>query len=80
MEFRVLGPYEVIDGDRRVQLGSPKQRSLLALLLIHHGTVVSTDRIIEELWGDAGGSEHHNAVWVQVSNLRSTLEPDREPR
>ena len=80
MKFRVLGQCEVIDDERRVELGSPKQRSLLALLLINHGSVVSTDRIIDELWGEDAGADHQNAVWVQVSNLRSALEPDREPR
>ncbi|MGI9624291.1 MAG: BTAD domain-containing putative transcriptional regulator, partial [Acidimicrobiales bacterium] len=79
MHFRALGPLEVIRDGEVVDLGPLKQRSLLALLLIQANEVVSTDRIIEELWGpDAEGKE--NALWVYVSRLRSALEPDRVER
>ena len=63
-----------------VALGSYKQRSVLAVLLIHANRVVSTDRIIDELWGDEVGGDRQNALWVHVSNLRTTLEPSREKR
>jgi ABC-type glycerol-3-phosphate transport system substrate-binding protein/DNA-binding SARP family transcriptional activator len=63
-----------------VSLGSYKQRSVLALLLIHANRVVSTDRIIDELWGDEAGGDRQNALWVHVSNLRTALEPSREKR
>ncbi|MCZ6506323.1 MAG: BTAD domain-containing putative transcriptional regulator [Actinobacteria bacterium] len=79
MEFRILGPIEVVDNGRSIDLGSPQQRGLLALLLIHANRVVTTDRILEELWGDdAAGKE--NALWVYVSRLRSVFEPDRVDR
>ena len=52
MDFRVLGQIEAVSARGDVALGSFKQRSLLALLLIHANQVVSTDRIIDELWGD----------------------------
>ena len=80
MDFGVLGQ---IEADRRgasVALGSFKQRSLLALLLMHANQVVSTDRIIDELWGDEPRADRQNALWVHVSNLRSALEPDRGKR
>ncbi len=80
MEFNVLGQLAISDEGRPIALGSYKQRSLLALLLIHHGWVVSTDRIIEELWGDEASQDHHNALWGHISSLRSVLEPDRPPR
>jgi DNA-binding SARP family transcriptional activator/ABC-type glycerol-3-phosphate transport system substrate-binding protein len=80
MEFRVLGELEVLRAGERVSLGSFKQRSLLALLLVHAGRVVPTDRILEELWGDDAGADHQGALWVHVSNLRSALEPDRARR
>lgn len=54
MEFRILGPLEVLDGGESIDLGPFKQRSLLALLLINANEVVSTDRIIEALWCSAG--------------------------
>ena len=51
MEYRVLGPVEVHRDGEPVALGPYKQRALLALLLINANQVVSTDRIIDELWG-----------------------------
>ena len=80
MEFRVLGHLEVERAGEPLRLGSFRQRTLLALLLIHANEVVSSDRIIDELWGDETALDHHNALWVHVSNLRSALEPDRGPR
>ena len=80
MEFRVLGSLEVLRDDVLVVPGSFKQRSLLALLLIHANQVVSTDRIIDELWGDDLVPGRQNALWVHISNLRSALEPNRPPR
>ena len=52
MEFRILGPLEVVDGDRPVELGGQKQRVLLAVLLLEANMVVSRDRLIEALWED----------------------------
>ncbi len=80
MDFRVLGQLEVDRRGASVALESFKQRSLLALLLIHANQVVSTDRIIDELWGDQPHADRQNTLWVHVSNLRSALEPDRGKR
>ena len=73
MDFRILGPLEVIENGEPLDLGTFKQRSLLALLLINANRVVSTDRILEELWGDEAAGKQ-NALWVYVSRLRSVLE------
>ena len=79
MEFRILGPLEVVDGSAPVDLGPAQQRALLALLLINVNRVVTTERILEELWGDnAVGKE--NTLWVYISRLRSALEPERTER
>lgn len=80
MEFGVLGNLEVRRAGGAVVLGSYKQRSLLALLLIHANEVVSADRIIDELWGDELVPGRQNALWVHMSNLRSAVEPDRPRR
>ena len=77
MEFRILGPLEAYDGDHRLALGGARQRALLALLLLHANEVVSSDRLAEELWGDAGGAEGSKALQVAVSRLRRALEPAR---
>ena len=52
MDFRILGPLEVADGDSLVALPGAKQRALLAMLLLRANEVVSADRLIDELWGD----------------------------
>jgi DNA-binding SARP family transcriptional activator len=80
LEYRLLGPVEVrLDGEV-LDLGVYKQRALLALLLINANQVVSTDRIIDELWSDDAKGDHQKALWVVVSRLRSVLEPDRKKR
>ena len=79
VQIKVLGSLEFERAGSLVDLGSFKQRSLLALLLINANRIVSTDRILDELWGDSGPGKQ-NALWVHVSNLRSALEPDRPPR
>jgi len=52
LEFRILGPVEVTDDGAPLQLGGQKQRALLALLLLNPNRVVSTDRIMDALWGE----------------------------
>ncbi|MGI9607513.1 MAG: BTAD domain-containing putative transcriptional regulator [Acidimicrobiales bacterium] len=79
VEYRLLGPVEVSRDGAVVPLGRRAQM-LLALLLINANEVVSTDRIIDQLWGDDPGRDPQNALWVVVSRLRAALEPDREKR
>ncbi len=52
MEFGILGPLEVRDGDGAVRVPGAKERALLADLLVDAGRVVSADRLIEDLWGE----------------------------
>ncbi len=80
MEFRVLGKLEAIRDGTPVELGAFRQRALLALLLTSPNSVFSTDQILDRLWGDDGGVEKQNALWVYVSGLRKALEPEREKR
>lgn len=79
LDFRLLGPLEVARGDELIDLGGYKQGSLVALFLIHVNRVVSTDRIIDALWGEEAGDKE-NALWVYFSRLRSVLEPERTGR
>jgi hypothetical protein len=51
IEFRILGPLEVLEDGRAVALGGSKQRALLAVFLLHANEPLTTDRLIEELWG-----------------------------
>jgi len=73
IEFRVLGSLEVVDGDRPVPLGPPKQRALLAMLLIHRGEPVSSDLLIDALWGETVPPSGVKLVQGYVSNLRKVL-------
>jgi DNA-binding SARP family transcriptional activator/ABC-type branched-subunit amino acid transport system substrate-binding protein len=68
-----LGSLEVVEGDRPLALGGPKQRAVLAILLLHRGEVVSTDRLIEELWEERPPATAAKTVQVYVSNLRKAL-------
>src|SRR5436305_1820920 len=73
IEFRVLGSLEVVDGDRLLVLGSPQQRALLAVLLVHRGEPVSSDRLIDALWGERAPASALKIVQGYVSNLRKVL-------
>jgi DNA-binding SARP family transcriptional activator len=73
MEFRLLGPLEVVEGDRVLALGGRKQRSLLAVLLLHANEVVSSDRLIAELWGERPPTTVAKSIQVYVSRLRREL-------
>ena len=80
VQFRLLGPLEAQDGERRVELGRPKQRVLLAVLLVHANQVVSLDRLVEELWGAEPPPQAAASLQTYVSNLRRALEPGRPAR
>lgn len=77
--FGILGPTVATVGGQTIDLGPPKQRALLALFLIHPNRVITSERILEELWGDAASGKD-NALWVYISRLRSLFEPDRTGR
>jgi len=74
MEFRILGPLEVAEGERQLPVSGTRERALLAILLIHAGEVVSADRLIEELWGSDLPGKPSNALQVVVSRVRKALE------
>jgi DNA-binding SARP family transcriptional activator/ABC-type oligopeptide transport system substrate-binding subunit len=73
VEFRLLGPLEVRDDGRALELGGQKRRALLALLLLHANEVVSSDRLIEELWGEDPPQAAATALHGHVSRLRKLL-------
>ena len=73
MEFRLLGPVEVADGERVLPLAGSKQRALLAILLLNANHVVSSDQLIEDLWGEQSPRSGRTALQVLVSQLRKAL-------
>lgn len=80
LRLRVLGSLSAqVDGEP-VDLGSPRQRAVLSLLLAARGSVVSVDRLIDGLWQDVPPAKAMASLHVYVSRLRSSLEPGRPPR
>jgi DNA-binding SARP family transcriptional activator/DNA-binding beta-propeller fold protein YncE len=73
VEFRVLGPLEVRSGGTPLPLGGPKQRALLALLLLHANEVVSRDRLVDGVWGESPPSTIGAVLNVYLSKLRKLL-------
>jgi DNA-binding SARP family transcriptional activator/tetratricopeptide (TPR) repeat protein len=73
VEFRLLGPLEVLRDGRPVSLGGRKPRALLAILLLHANEVVSADRLIDGLWGASPPGAAGNTLQAHVSQLRKAL-------
>jgi YVTN family beta-propeller protein len=76
LEFRILGPLEVLDDDRRIELGGARQRAVLAILVLHRGETVSVDRIVDLMWGERPPVTAVKTVQVYVSHLRRALVED----
>src|SRR5436190_4292943 len=77
MEFRILGPLEVIEEGQSLPLGGARRRALLALLLTRRNEVVSTDRLVDQLWGARPPKTALNTLQFYVSQLRKLLGQDR---
>jgi DNA-binding SARP family transcriptional activator len=80
VEFRALGPLEAMVAGQSVDLGTPKQRALLALLVSWVGRPVAVDVMLEALWAGRPPSSAMTSLQAYVANLRKVLEPDRAPR
>ena len=76
LEFRILGPLEVVDEERPLGLGGPRQRGLLAILLLRRGEALSSDRLIDELLGERPPATAAKTLQGYVSHLRKALGND----
>src|SRR5437868_11133970 len=76
MEYRLLGPLEVRDGERSLPVAGAKQRALLALLLVNANHLVSRDGLIDQLWGAEPPETAVQSLQVYVSRLRKLLPPE----
>jgi DNA-binding SARP family transcriptional activator len=76
VEYRVLGPLEVWFDGELVKLGGPRQRALLAMLLLSANRVVSRDRLVDELLGSVSADSVDRVLRVQISRLRKSLGDD----
>ncbi|TML50297.1 MAG: hypothetical protein E6G23_01550 [Actinobacteria bacterium] len=77
VEFRVLGPVEVVVDGRPISLPAAKPRALLAALLLSSNRVVSVGRLTEDLWGEEPPETATKALQGYVSQLRKALGADR---
>ena len=77
LEFRMLGPLEVLLGGAVLGGLSGRPRALLGRLLLDRNTTVPADRLLDELWRGNPPATAAHALQVYVSNLRRLLEPDR---
>jgi DNA-binding SARP family transcriptional activator len=80
VRISVLGPLRAWVDGQPVDLGGPKQRSVLLRLVLAHGEVVSVDRLIEDLWAGEPPPKALAALQAYISHLRRVLEPGRARR
>jgi predicted ATPase/DNA-binding SARP family transcriptional activator len=80
LDFRLLGPLEVSAGGAPLPLGGSKQRAVLAVLLVHANEPVSTDRLVDALWGYRPPGTAKTALQGYITHLRRLLEPNRKKR
>ena len=73
MELRVLGPVRARAGGGPVEVGGPKPRTLLALLAINAGRVVSVEKLVDALWGEQPPGDARSAIYTYVSTLRRAV-------
>ena len=76
LDYRILGPLEVSDETGHVALGGPKQRALLAILVLEAGRVVPTDRLVDLLWGEEAPRTATASLQNAVGRLRRVLGSD----
>src|SRR5436305_3702559 len=76
LRFRLLGPLEVLKGGDSLHLGGERQRGLLALLLLHANELVTTEHLVEQLFGAGASDASVRAVRVAVSRLRRLLDDE----
>ncbi len=76
-EFRLLGPVQALAGGEPVPLGGPKQRAVLAELLLHPGGVVTRERLVDAVWGEEPPESAKTSLQVYVHGLRRAVGADR---
>lgn len=73
LEFRVLGPVEALHGGRRIDIGHPRQRAVLAVLLLDLNHVVPAEQLIDRVWGEDPPVTVRNVLYGYVAGLRTAL-------
>ena len=80
LRFQLLGPVQAWRGDQPIALGSPQQLAVLVALLLHQGRPVSTQELVDGLWGDRPPPQAVAALRTYISRLRTVIEPTRGTR
>ncbi|MFI2610220.1 BTAD domain-containing putative transcriptional regulator [Kitasatospora sp. NPDC018619] len=80
LRFQVLGPVQAWLDGKPLSLGSPQQQAVLTTLLLHSGRPVTTQDLVDALWGERPPTQAVAALRTYVSRLRSVIEPRREVR
>ncbi|MFE4397446.1 MULTISPECIES: BTAD domain-containing putative transcriptional regulator [Streptomycetaceae] len=80
LRFQVLGPVQAWLDGKPLSLGSPQQQAVLTTLLLHSGRPVTTQDLVDSLWGERPPAQAVAALRTYVSRLRSVIEPRREVR
>lgn len=80
VEFHVLGALTVVREGRDCELGPPRQRAVLARLLMSSPATVAAERLIEDVWAARQPASAAGVLQAHISTLRRVLEPDRAPR
>ena len=76
MQFRILGPLEVLERDVAQPLGGAKQRAVLAILILRRGELVSGERLADDLWGECPPATAAKTLQGYISRLRKALGED----
>ena len=77
MQVRILGPFQLEEGGRRITIGGVRQRAVLASLLLHANEVVPSEQLLVDLWGEDSPPSAANALQAAISRLRRALPPGR---
>jgi DNA-binding SARP family transcriptional activator len=80
VNFRLLGPLEVLDGERMLPIGGKKRRAVLALLLMEANRVVPAARLVDEVWGENPPRTAASSLQNHISRLRAVLGERLETR
>ncbi|MCX5211025.1 NB-ARC domain-containing protein [Kitasatospora sp. NBC_00240] len=80
LRFQVLGPVQAWRGEQALSLGSPQQQAVLTALLLQRSRPVTTQDLVDGLWGDRPPPQAVAALRTYISRLRTVIEPDRETR
>ncbi|MGI5285864.1 AfsR/SARP family transcriptional regulator [Nonomuraea polychroma] len=80
LQFSVLGPLAATREGERIELGGTRVKALVATLLIAQGKVVTTDHIVDAVWGEQAPNSALSTLYSYITRLRKALEPERAPR